>query len=167
METKSNKTTGSKDLKETRGSPPRRSTREILQQGGGSSGVPLRGLVETSETAVEISAKSRDELVVRNLPEVKPRTSLLGVSGSGTPLQGASISGILTVEELGYLVSGVGGLHLVKMALSRCARRKLKKAKARASEVGTGGIQQPGNAGVSKQGETLTETFKRPRVVPL
>jgi hypothetical protein len=51
----------------------------------------------------------------------------------------------------------------VKEDLSGCARRKLKKAKARASEAGTGDIQQPGNAGVPKQGETSTEPLKRPR----
>jgi hypothetical protein len=45
--------------------------------------------------------------------------------------------------------------------LSGCTRWKLKKAKARASEAGTGGIQQSGNAGAPKQGETSTETLKR------
>jgi hypothetical protein len=38
-----------------------------------------------------------------------------------------------------------------------------EKARARASEARTGGIQQPGNAGAPKQGETPTETLKRPR----
>jgi hypothetical protein len=96
--------------------------------------------------------------------EVKPGTSLLGVSGTDTPLQGASISGIPTVgEELGHLVSEVGGLHPAKMALSGCARWKLKKTKARASKAGIGGIQQSGNASAPKQGETLTETFNRQR----
>jgi hypothetical protein len=66
-------------------------------------------------------------------------------------------------KELANLVSGVGGLRLMKKVLSGCARQKLKKAKARASEAGTGGIHQPGNAGAPKQGETLTETLKRPR----
>jgi hypothetical protein len=47
--------------------------------------------------------------------------------------------------------------------LSGCARRKLKEAKAEASEGGTGGIQHLGNASVPKQGETLIETPKRPR----
>jgi hypothetical protein len=47
--------------------------------------------------------------------------------------------------------------------LSGCARRKLKRVKARASEAGTGGIQQQGNAHAPKQGETLTETLTRPR----
>jgi hypothetical protein len=60
---------------------------------------------------------------------------------------------------LGHKVSGAGELRLAKKALSGCARRKLKKARARASEAETGGIQQPGNAGAPKQGETL----KRPR----
>jgi hypothetical protein len=101
--------------------------------------------------------------VLRNLPDVKPGTPLLGVSGTDIPPQAASTSGIPTAGELGHLVSGVGGLRLAKKALSGCARRKLKKAKARASEGRTGGIQQPGNAGAPKQGETLTKTFKRPR----
>jgi hypothetical protein len=46
--------------------------------------------------------------------------------------------------------------------LSGCARWKLNKASARAIEAGTWGIQQPANAGVPKQGETSTETLKRP-----
>jgi hypothetical protein len=49
------------------------------------------------------------------------------------------------------------------MALSGCTKRKLKKAKARASEADTGGIQQPGNASMLKQGKTSTETPKKPR----
>jgi hypothetical protein len=36
-------------------------------------------------------------------------------------------------------------------------------ARAEASKAGTGSSQQPGNAGSSKQGETPTSTFKRPR----
>jgi hypothetical protein len=93
-------------------------------------------LVATSEPAVEISAKGRDESVVRNLPEVKPRVPLSGVSSSDTPLQGASTSSIHTAgESLGYLVSVVGGLCLAKKALSGCARWKIKKVKARASEA--------------------------------
>jgi hypothetical protein len=102
--------------------------------------------------------------VVRNPPEVKPRTLLLEVSSTDTPLQGASIASIPTAGEgLGHLVSGVGGLCLVKKALSGCTRRKLKKVTAKAIEAGTGGIQQPGNVGAPKQRETLTETLKGPR----
>jgi hypothetical protein len=74
--------------------------------------------------------------VVRNLPEVKPGTSLFGVSGTDIPLQGTSISGLPTVGELGHLASGEGGLCLVKKALSGCARQKLKKAKARVNKAG-------------------------------
>jgi hypothetical protein len=37
--------------------------------GQGSSGAPLRCPVASSEPAVEISAKDRDEPVVQNLPE--------------------------------------------------------------------------------------------------
>jgi hypothetical protein len=53
--------------------------------------------------------------------------------------------------------------------LSECARRKIKKARAGASKAGTGGIQQPGNAGAPKQGEipiegsTPTETTRTPK----
>jgi hypothetical protein len=102
--------------------------------------------------------------VVRNLPEVKPGTLPLGVSSTDTPLQGTSTSSIPTAGEgLGHLVSGVGGLRLAKNALSGCARRKLKKARARASEAITGGIQQPGNADAPKQSETSTEILKTPR----
>jgi hypothetical protein len=94
--------------------------------------MPLRDPAATSKPAVEISAKGRDKPVARNLSDVKPGTLLLGVSNTDTPLQEASISNIFTVGEgLGHLLSGVGGLHLAKKALSECARRKLKKAKAR------------------------------------
>jgi hypothetical protein len=89
VETNLTETTGPNDLKEKRDSATRRSLRENLQQEAGSSGAPLRGPVTTSEPAADISAKGRDEPVVRNLPEVKPGTSLLGVSGTDTPLQGA------------------------------------------------------------------------------
>jgi hypothetical protein len=119
MDIKSEKTTGPKDLKTKRNSPPRRSLREILQQGAGSSGALLRGPAATSKPAAVISAKGRDEPMVRNLPEVKPGTSLLRVSGTDTPLQGASISGLPAVGgELVHLVSGIGGIRLVKKALS-------------------------------------------------
>jgi hypothetical protein len=102
--------------------------------------------------------------MVRNLPKAKPGTSLLGVSGTDTPLHGASISGLPAVGgELGHLVSRVGGIRLAKKAWSGRARQKLKKAKARASEASTGGIQQPGNASAPKQVETSTETLKRLR----
>jgi hypothetical protein len=101
--------------------------------------------------------------MVRNLPEVKPKVPLLGVSRTNIPLQGASISSKPIVEGQGHLVSKVGGPRLAKKALSGCARWKLKKARARASEAGTGGIQQPGNASARKQGETSTRTSKRPR----
>jgi hypothetical protein len=42
------KTNDPKDLKKKRDSSPRSSLREILQQGAGSSGVPVRGPVATS-----------------------------------------------------------------------------------------------------------------------
>jgi hypothetical protein len=47
--------------------------------------------------------------------------------------------------------------------LSGCARWNLKKSRARESEVGTGGIQQPGIVSAPKQEETPTESLKRPR----
>jgi hypothetical protein len=75
------------DLKKQRDSPSGRSLREILQQGHGSSSAPVRGPVATSKPAVEISAKGRDEPVVGNLRKVKPRTPLLGVRSTDTPLQ--------------------------------------------------------------------------------
>jgi hypothetical protein len=132
---------GHQHLKKKRDSPSRRSLREILQQGAGSSGAPLRGPVATSEPTVEISAKGKNEPAVRNLPEVKPRTLLLEVSSTDNQLQGASTSSIPTAEEvLEHLVSGAGGLHLAKKT---CFRQKMKKAKTRASEAGTAGTQQP------------------------
>jgi hypothetical protein len=57
----------------------------------------------------------------------------------------------------------MGEFHLVKKALPGCARRKLKKVKATSGVARTGGIQQPGTAGLTGQVETLTETPKRPR----
>jgi hypothetical protein len=65
MDTKTkNKTNGPKDQKKKRDSPPRRSLREIPQQGAGSSGVPARDPVATSEPAAVTSAKGRDEPMV-------------------------------------------------------------------------------------------------------
>lgn len=78
--------TDHKDLKQKMDSSPRRSLREILQQRAGSSGVPLRGSVTTSESAIEISAKDNDESVVRKVPEVKPEITLLGVSSTNITL---------------------------------------------------------------------------------
>jgi hypothetical protein len=158
------KTNCPKDLKKKRNYPPRRSLREILQQGAGSSGVPIRGPVATSEPAAVTSAKGRDEPVVRNLPEVEPGTSLLGASGIDTTIQGVGSTGIPAVGRAqGSLLPSIGGFLLAKKALSGCARRKLKKAKAKSSEAGTGGIQQPGNARATKEVETSTETPKRQR----
>jgi hypothetical protein len=164
MDTKIKSKRGFKDLKQKRDSPSRRSLREILQQGAGSSGTLLRGPAATSEPAVKITAKDRDEPVARNLSEVKSDTTLLGVSSTDIPLQGISTSSIPTAGEgLRHVVSGIGNIRLAKKALSGCVTRKLKKAKARASEAGIGGVQKPGNAGAPKQGEPPTETHKRPR----
>jgi hypothetical protein len=130
--------------------------------GAGSSSAMLRGPVATSEPAAEISVKGRDKPVVRNPPDVKPGPSLLEFSNTDTPLQKASISGLPAGGEgLGHLVFGVGGICLAKKALFGGARQKLKKAKARASSAEIGGIQQ--NASGPKQGETSTDTPKRPR----
>jgi hypothetical protein len=102
--------------------------------------------------------------MVRNLPEVKPKVPLLGISCTDMPLQGASTSSKPTVGEgQGHLAPKAGGPRLAKEALSGSARRKLKKAKARASRAIIAGIQQPGTANTSKQGGTSTKTPKRPR----
>jgi hypothetical protein len=107
----------------------------MLQQGAGSSGAPLTGPAKTGKPAVEISAKGRDEPVVRNLPEVKLRTPLLGVSSSDIALQGASSSSTLTAkEDLGHLVSGVGGLCLAKKALSGSPKTETEKGKSKGKQ---------------------------------
>jgi hypothetical protein len=99
--------------------------------------------------------------MVKNMPEVKPVTPLLEVSYNDTPLQGISISGLPAAGgEPGHLVSGVGVILLARKTLSGCAIRKLKKAKSRASDAETGGIQQPGSASARRQEETWTETPK-------
>jgi hypothetical protein len=116
------------------------------------------GPVATSEPAVEISAKGRNELVVQNLPEVKPKTTLLGVSSIDTLPQEASTSNTPAVGEgLGHLVSGVGGLSV-------CARRKLKNARAEASKAGTGSSQQLGNAPFRSQVRRTVPPQKRPEL---
>jgi hypothetical protein len=100
--------------------------------------------------------------MVRNLPEFKPRTPLLGFSSADIPLQGAGSSSSPTArEDLGHLVSGGGGLRLAKKVLSGSARQKMKMARARARKAGTRSIQQPGNVGTPKQEETSTEIIKR------
>jgi hypothetical protein len=92
-----------KNLKQKRDSPPRRSLREILQQEAGIYGASLRGPAATNEPAVGISAKDRDEPAVQNLSEVKTKTTLLVVSSTGIPLQGASTSSTPTAgEALGH-----------------------------------------------------------------
>jgi hypothetical protein len=102
----------SKGPKKEEGLPYKEIPMRNTSAGAGCSGAPLRDPVTTSEPAADISTKGRDEAVVRNLPEVKLGTFLFGISGTDTPLQGASISGLPIVgEELGHLVSGVGGLH--------------------------------------------------------
>jgi hypothetical protein len=53
------------ETKQNWDSSSRRSLREILKPGTGSSSAPLRGPVATNESAVEISAKGRDKPVVR------------------------------------------------------------------------------------------------------
>jgi hypothetical protein len=103
------KTNGARDLKNERDSPPRRSLREILQQGAGSSGVPVTGPVATSEPAAVTSAKGKDEPMVRNLPEVEPRNYLLGVRGIDTTIQGDGSAGIPAVGgHQGSLVPSIG-----------------------------------------------------------
>jgi hypothetical protein len=156
--------TGPLDLKEKRDSPSRKSLREILQQGAGSSGVPRSGPAATRVPAVEISAKGRDKPMVRYLPGVKRKIPLMGVGHTDIPPQGASTSSKPAVGEgQGHSVSQRGGPRLAKKAVSGCAIRKLKKAIARASEAETGGIQQPENASAPKQGENSTKASKRPR----
>jgi hypothetical protein len=160
---------GLKDLKEKRDSPSSRSLREILQQGAGTSGAPLRGPAAPSKPAVEIAAKDTDEPVVRNLSEEKSETILLGVSSNDILLQGTSTSSIPTAEGLRHIVSGVGELILTKKVLSGCSRQKLKKARAKSSEAGTVGIQQSRYAGASKQGEHPPKSLRDHgrRAVPL
>jgi hypothetical protein len=90
----------------------------------------------------------------------------LGISSTEIPLQGASTSSISAAAEgLRHLVSvsGVDGFRLAKNIFPGCAKRKLKKARARATEAGTGGIQQPENADEPKKGEASTENLKRPK----
>jgi hypothetical protein len=92
MKRKGTKTkTGRKDFKLKRDTPPRGSLLEMLQQKAGSY-EPLRNPVPTGEPAVEISAKGKDKPVFKNLPDAKPKTTLLRDSSTDTPLQGASTS---------------------------------------------------------------------------
>jgi hypothetical protein len=80
--------------------------------------VPSRGPVAISEAAARASAKGRVEPEVRNLPEVKPETSQMGVSYAGIPLQGTGIASLPAVGgEPGHLVIGVGGSRPMKKAL--------------------------------------------------
>jgi hypothetical protein len=123
MDTETKIKTGPKDRKQKRDSPPRRSLCEMLQQGAASSGSPSRRPVATSKPVVKISAKDRDEPAVRNLSEVKTKTTLYGVSSTDIPLQGAITSSTPTAGEvLGHIVSVVGGLCLAKKAVSGSAR---------------------------------------------
>jgi hypothetical protein len=98
MDYNQNKTNGRKDFKKKRDSAPKRSLREILRQGAGSSGVPAKDPVAPGEPAAVISAKGGNEPLVRNLPEVEPGTSSSGTGGISTPVQGAGSAGIPAAE---------------------------------------------------------------------
>jgi hypothetical protein len=88
----------------------------------------------------------------------------LGASGIDTTIQGAGSNGIPAAgDDQGSLVPRIGELLLAKKTLYGCARRKLKKAKAKSREAGTRVILQPGTASLTKQLETPTENSKRPR----
>jgi hypothetical protein len=84
MDTKIKTKTGPKDLKQKRILSKEIPTRNT-SAGGWSSGAPLRRPAATSEPAVEISVKNRDEPAFRNLSEVKSKTTFLGVSSTDTP----------------------------------------------------------------------------------
>jgi hypothetical protein len=88
----------------------------------------------STEPAVEVSARGRDEPVVRYQHAVTSRTSLLRASSSDTPLQGVCNSGKPAEGDRFYLA---------KTKLSGCSRQKLKKASA---SLGNGDTQQPGHA---------------------
>jgi hypothetical protein len=79
--------------------------------------------------------------VVRNPSETQLTTNTVGSSDTDVPLQGASTSSIPAEGWSGQGVSGVGGLRLARKTLSGAARRKLKKTKAEASVVRTGGTE--------------------------
>jgi hypothetical protein len=107
--------TGPLDLKEKRGCFPRRSLKEMPQQGSRSSGKPRSGPAANSEPAGGISAESRYKAMARQLPEVKTKVSLMGVSLTDIPLQGASTCSKHAVREReGLLVPQTGELRLVK-----------------------------------------------------
>jgi hypothetical protein len=61
MDYRQNKINGRKDLKKKRDFPPKRSLREILRQGAGSSVIPAKNPVATGEPAAVISAKGSNE----------------------------------------------------------------------------------------------------------
>jgi hypothetical protein len=103
-------------------------------------------LAQPVNLLIAASAKDRDKPVMRNLPEVTSRTSLLGLNSSDTPVQRASSSSTPAEGKgLRHLSSGMGRLHLAKTKLPDCTRRKLKKA--RACKAGTGA---PSNQGESR-----------------
>jgi hypothetical protein len=157
MATSSKNKPGPQDLK--KGLP----SKKYFDEGPGAHTHHQEALMQQ----LEISAKGRAKLVVRNMPKVTSRTILLGASSSDISLQGASSSSTTADRGLRHLASGVGRLHLARTKLSGCARQTLKKA--RASQSGTGGTQEQGNAGIPKQEKISTGTSKRPRstIVPL
>jgi hypothetical protein len=86
----------------------------------------------------------------------------MGVSSSGTPLQGASSSSKPVEEgDLQQVALEVGKLHLTKTRLSGSAWRKLKKAGE--SQGGTGGQQQPRHVASPKPKEAQTKVPNWPR----
>jgi hypothetical protein len=144
---KQNKTNVPKDLKRRGILPPRRSLREILQQGAESSGVTARDPLANSEPDAVISAKGRNEPLVRNLPEVELGTSLSGTGGINTSLQEAGSAGIPAAEgDQGRLIPSMGEFRLAKKELSGSARRKLKKSQSQVKRGRNWGFQLPGIA---------------------
>jgi hypothetical protein len=84
----------------------------------------------------------------------------MGVSLTNTPLQGASTSSKPVVEEgQGHLAPQTGELRPAKKALSRSARRKLRKTRAGASEARTGGFQQLGHTKRTQARGDLDQTL--------
>jgi hypothetical protein len=79
------------DLNGKRGSPPEIPIRNPFGGGGGVTDLACHqwDADVTSELLLGL-AKGRNEPVVRNLLEAKSRAYPMGVSGTATPLQGAS-----------------------------------------------------------------------------
>jgi hypothetical protein len=117
----------------------------------------VRALVATSTPVVKISAKGRAEPVVRKLPDVKPGTTLSRVSGSGQYFWLTCSRRTGTPRLLSkWTPSGEEDVWM--------RQKETDKDKGKGKRRRNWGHLTTRKCRRAQQGETLTNTLKRPRL---